>query len=96
MESLKNPYPKVSLLIKLFYFKEEIIGKCKEKLPNIESDILFIKKNCLNIFKNYLKYAELISCLKSNKNINSILNSIKENKIVKYNKLNDDNIITII
>ena len=96
MESPKNPYPKVSLLIKLFFFKEEIIGKCKEKLTNIESDILFIKKNCLNIYKNYLKYDELISCLKSNQSNNSILNNIKENKIIKYNKLNDDNIITII
>ena len=87
MESLKNPYPKVSLLIKLFYFKEEMIDKCKEKQPNIESDNIFIKKNCLNIYKNYLKYDELISCLKSNKS--------KNNKI-KSNKINDDNITNII
>ena len=71
MENLKNPYPKVSLLIKLFYFKEEMIGKLKEKQSNKEYDILFIKKNCLNIFKKYLKYDKLISCLKSNKSKNN-------------------------
>ena len=89
----KKSYPKVSSLIKLFCFKEYLINKCKEKIPNVEKDITFVKKAILDIYLNHLKYDELSSYLTKN---NEILNCIKEGDKLKYDKLNDDNINNII
>ena len=85
--------PKVSALIKLFCFKEYLNNKCKEKTPNVEKDIIFVKKTILDIYLNHLKYEKLSSYLTKN---NEILNCIKEGNKLKYDKLNADNINNII
>ena len=90
---MKDEYPKVSALIKIFCFKEDIINKCKSKTPKIEKDIIFIEKSILDIYKNNYKYNELSSYLTKN---NNILNCIKENNKIKFDKLNDNNIHNII
>ena len=92
MENKNNKFLKVSTLIHLYCFKEDLIDKCKENEP-VESSFLFIKKTILNKYKSNLKYNEFLSNLKPK----NILDCIKENGKIKYEKLkSDDNISKII
>ena len=88
----------IKILIKLFCFQEEISQKNNTNYitPNIfdknDTYILLIKKTSITKYKNYFSYNTLYSFLKYKTNI---LDSIKENQIINYKKLNDSIISNI-
>ena len=88
----------IKILIKLFCFQEEIIQKnnINYKTPNTidKNDIYYIliKKASITKYKNYFSYDTLYNFLKYKTNI---LDSIKENEIINYKKLNDSIISNI-
>ena len=88
----------IKILIKLFCFQEEISQKNNTNYitPNIfdknDTYILLIKKTSIAKYKNYFSYNTLYSFLKYKTNI---LDSIKENQIINYKKLNDSIISNI-
>lgn len=96
----ENKYTNSKTLIKLFVFEEEI--KQKIKLPyiisggpgKIDYDVMFIKKNILNKYKQFFDYKTLYNHLKTENP--KVLNCITENNILKYQKLNKENLSHII
>ena len=88
----------IKILIKLFCFQEEIMQKnnINYKTPNTidKNDIYYIliKKASITKYKNYFSYDTLYNFLKYKTNI---LDSIKENEIINYKKLNDSIISNI-
>lgn len=89
----------IKILIKLFCFQEEISQKNNTNYitPNIfdknDTYILLIKKTSITKYKNYFSYNTLYRFLKYKTNI---LDSIKENQIINYKKLNDSIILLLI
>ena len=88
----------IKILIKIFYFQEEIIQKnninyiTSNTADKKDINIYFIKKNTMEKYKNYFSYDILYNSLKYNTNI---LDSIKENGIINFKNLNDT-IISIV
>jgi len=82
----------IKILIKLFCFQEEIFQKnninykTSNNIDNNDIYIILIKKTSITKYKNFFNYDILYSFLKYKTNI---LDSIKENEIINYKKLND-------
>ena len=87
-----NKYPNLSLLIRLYCFKEDIINKSNEKNPIQVNDILFIKKGVLDKYKRLLGFKEFSTYLQKHQ---KILESIKEKNKINYSKLNDSDSILL-
>ena len=85
---MKNESAKkiLSILIKLFYHKEEIISKTKEKTTHIDTNIIFIKKSFLDRYKKFFEYKKISSFLEKNKKYSDI---IKVNNKIDFSKLNN-------
>jgi len=76
----------IEILIKLFCFQEEIYKKC-ELLNDSCSEpkkVIFIKRNVMKKYKDYFDYEYLSHFLGNSE----ILNCIKENDIINYDKIN--------
>ena len=85
----------IKILIKLFCFQEEIIQKNIINYTSNNDDksqnvVFLIRKESITKYKNYFNYDTLYKFLKDKTNI---LEKIKENGIIKYQKL-DDSIIS--
>jgi len=95
-DNIKNSFNNIKILIKLFFSEEEIKQKMNDNsaIPQvIDYDMVFIKKNLMNKYKEIMNYKDLLNFIKSN---NDILNCITLNKKINYNNLNDSNILKII
>ena len=95
-EDLTKQFNNLNTLIKIFCFEEQIKDKLKNnnEIPQvIDYKMVFIKNSLLNKYKGLMNYEELTNTFNNN---NSILNCIKENNKINYNKLNEENIINII
>ena len=85
----------IKILIKLFCFQEEIIQKniinyTSNNDDKSQNGVFLIRKESITKYKNYFNYDTLYKFLKEKTNI---LEKIKENGIIKYQKL-DDSIIS--
>ena len=85
----------IKILIKLFCFQEEIIQKNSINYTSNNDDknqnvVFLIRKESITKYKNFFYYDTLYKFLKDKTNI---LKEIKENGIIKYQKL-DDSIIS--
>lgn len=95
-DNIKNSFNNIKILIKLFFSEEEIKQKMNDNsvIPQvIDYDMVFIKKNLMNKYKEIMSYKDLLNFIKSN---NDILNCITLNKKINYNNLNDSIILKII
>jgi len=88
----------IKILIKLFCFQEEIIQKCSSNYTsnhdnkNHKNDVFLIKKETITKYKNHFNYNALYNFLKDETNI---LDIIKENGIINYQRLNDSIISSV-
>jgi len=88
----------IKILIKLFCFQEEIIQKCSNNYTsnhdnkNHENEVFLIKKETITKYKNHFNYNALYNFLKDETNI---LDIIKENGIINYQRLNDSIISSV-
>ena len=92
---MDNQNLNLSILIKLFCFKEDIIGKSHGVYPLIFTDIFFVKKNILEKYKKFLHFEEISSYLKKHYNILDYI-KVRVNQRIDYTKLTDSALSHII